>query len=273
MVGQILVGQFEINSTLSFVVAGILINLSLIPLALTSSVGPRPIRSVRIKMGDVMNISKIGAVGCLLVGLVNGSILGLGPVAAAGLSNNDVQFVSTFMATIILSGALFQVFIGYVSDRFRREYILLLMAAGASVCEFVFFQRANWDRTTLMTAVVLLGALAMPMYSLTVAITNDRTPHSDFFKIAGGLLLLYGIGASLGPVMASFWMRSFGEKGLFFHASLAHLAMFTFTLYRLVFHRKAVVPTHSSGSNVVILELDPRTHESDHGAADVENAS
>ncbi|MGE0174564.1 MAG: MFS transporter [Oligoflexales bacterium] len=267
MTGQMLLSQFEIESTMSFVVAGILINLALIPLALTSSVGPRPIRAVRISFADVMNVSKIGAVGCLFVGMVNGSILGLGPVAAAGLSNNSVSFVSTFMATIVLSGAVFQVFVGFFADRFRREYLLLLMAVCASVCEFVFFRRTDWDQTTLMTAVVLLGALAMPLYSLTVAITNDRTETTDFLKIAGGLLLLYGIGASFGPVIASFWMKSFGEKGLFLHASIVHMLIFLFTLYRLFFHRKPVATARIDEfvspprTTPVILELDPRARE------------
>ena len=46
------------------------------------------------------------------------------------------------------------------------------------------------------------GAFAYTLYSLAVAHANDHARPEDFVKVSGGLLLLYGFGTMIGPMLA-----------------------------------------------------------------------
>ena len=50
--------------------------------------------------------------------------------------------------------------------------------------------------------------MAYPMYALSVAHANDFASPDDFVKVSSGLLLLYGIGTMIGPVLAAFAMQN-----------------------------------------------------------------
>ncbi len=47
------------------------------------------------------------------------------------------------------------------------------------------------------------GALAYTLYSIAVAHANDHAKPEDFVKVSGGLLLLYGFGTMIGPVIGA----------------------------------------------------------------------
>jgi MFS family permease len=70
------------------------------------------------------------------------------------------------------------------------------------------------------------GFAANPLYAVAVAHANDFARDGDFAKIAGGMLLILGIGLAIGPALASVLMNVFGPVALFmvtvvFHAALA----------------------------------------------------
>ncbi|TIL50957.1 MAG: MFS transporter, partial [Mesorhizobium sp.] len=47
------------------------------------------------------------------------------------------------------------------------------------------------------------GAFAYTLYSIAVAHANDHARAEDFVKVSGGLLLLYGFGTMIGPLLAA----------------------------------------------------------------------
>ena len=47
------------------------------------------------------------------------------------------------------------------------------------------------------------GAFAYTLYSIAVAHANDHARPEDFVKVSGGLLLLYGFGTMIGPVLGA----------------------------------------------------------------------
>src|SRR5690606_37345536 len=76
---------------------------------------------------------------------------------------------------------------------------------------------------------VLFGAYgfaANPIYAVAVAHANDFAKDGDFAKIAGGMLLILGVGLAIGPAVASLIMGAWSPVGLFivtatFHGALA----------------------------------------------------
>jgi predicted MFS family arabinose efflux permease len=76
--------------------------------------------------------------------------------------------------------------------------------------------------------VFVYGGVTTSLYSLCVAHSNDYVPAQDAVATASGLLLVYGIGATIGPPVAGAVMQSAGAAAfwLFLVAMFAALALF-----------------------------------------------
>jgi uncharacterized membrane protein YfcA len=100
-----------------------------------------------------------------------------------------------------------------------------------------------------------------------VAHANDHASAEDFVKVSGGLLLLYGFGTMIGPLLAAALMGWMRPEGLFIATALAHLALAGYTLLRI--RARAPVPIEDRDAfktqpaeralTPEALRLDPRT--------------
>jgi MFS family permease len=90
--------------------------------------------------------------------------------------------------------------------------------------------------TQILVASCAFGMFAFPIYAIAVAHTNDFVPHGEFVESSSGLLLLFGAGAVLGPLSASYIMSQIGPQGLYMFTALVHVSMASFALYRM--HRR-----------------------------------
>jgi hypothetical protein len=80
---------------------------------------------------------------------------------------------------------------------------------------------------------LFFGAFALPLYALCVAHTNDFVPAADFVATSGELLLVFGIGAAIGPLMAPLAKAIVGIGGLFAFTALVHGALVSFVVFRM----------------------------------------
>ena len=67
--------------------------------------------------------------------------------------------------------------------------------------------------------------MAFPLYALSVAHTNDYADASEYVMVSSGLLLMYGIGAILGPFAASATMTFTSATGLYLFIGMVHLLL------------------------------------------------
>jgi predicted MFS family arabinose efflux permease len=112
---------------------------------------------------------------------------------------------------------------------------------------------------------VIYGGLAFTVYGLSVAHVNDLIDSSRVLEVTGGLLLLHGIGATVGPTVAGSVMYWLGPESLmlYFATVLALLAAGIWALARgkavvlATDHAKAAYVVMGSGS-AAALQMDPR---------------
>ena len=114
----------------------------------------------------------------------------------------------------------------------------------------------------------LLTGMISPLYGLGVGQTNDYVSKQDFVAASAGLLFAWGIGASVGPVVAAPAMRLFGANGLFYFVSACHVLLAGFIAYRMIARRALSAKEQSNFVPVPITqgsygapELDPRGEE------------
>jgi len=278
-----------------FALTAIAITLALVPVGLTTSDAPQPLREVRLRLGRLYAMSPVGVLGGFFVGLANGAFGGLGAVFATqiGLS---ITGIALFMSAALVGGALAQVPVGRVSDRTDRRKVIaaacLVAAVAGGLLALLGDAReaglliapdvglANVSPMALVAVAGLFGAAIYPQYSLCVAHTNDFVAREDFVEASSGLLLTWAIGASIGPVLAAFAMDWLGVGGLFLYTAAVHAIFAGFTLYRIT--RRAAVPPEErapyvaggrpSRTTPVAVELDPRAPEPEEPAPEDETA-
>ena len=109
------------------------------------------------------------------------------------------------------------------------------------------------------------GGVSATIYPLSVAYANDYIEPRDMIQASAGLLLAYGVGASMGPIASAAVMRLTGPVGLFQFTALVAALLTLFALYRTrkrswvpVVAKESFVPMPDVIASPVPLELDPR---------------
>jgi len=216
-----------------FAIASIVFSLALVPILLTRASAPAPSSPQRMKFRDLYGVSPIGVIGTVCAGMVNSSINGMGPVFAkdSGLS---VLGVSTFMACMILGGMVLQFPIGRLSDYFNRRTILMAAALLTALASLGVIWAAGQSPIWLYVCGAIFGAFCYTVYPLCSAQVNDLADPGKLVQVSAGLLFAYGVGASVGPIIAAQMMGRFGPEGMFMsNAALAGL-LAVFTMYRMM---------------------------------------
>lgn len=269
MAGQLLVAFGDVTTDKLFMVAGIFFCLSLIPTAVSTAVTPKPLQEVSLDIRKLYANSPVSVAACLLVGIANGAWGTLGAVYGAQIGVSTAT-IALMMSLTVVAGAAMQIPVGRISDMTDRRNVL----AGAALITaligvLIFLIQPRLDVFVLvMTA--CYGALAYTLYSIAVAHANDHADAANFVKVSGGLLLLYGFGTMIGPVLAAVLMEQLRPDAIFLATALAHLVLAAYTLVRI--RARAPVPIAERETFQTLpseravtpeaLRLDPRSGES-----------
>lgn len=230
--GQLLLALSPPSDYFYFVLGAIFYCLAILPTALSTAATPRPLKTTRFDIKRLYALSPVSAVVCFLIGLTNGAFGTLGPVYAQRIGL-PIREVATLTAGALLGGSLIQFPLGRLSDRMDRRRVLVAVGIGAVAVAVAIVSLRPRDAVLITSLVVLYGAMAYPMYALSVAHANDFAGSDDFVKIASGLLLLYGFGTMIGPAVAAYAMEHWIPEALFAFTAAVHAAVVAYTLFRM----------------------------------------
>lgn len=231
-VGQMALTISDPRAFTLFGLTSILISLAAVPVALTKASTPQPLATVNIRPRYLYRISPVGFIGCLTVGLANGAFWALAPVFAQRADGN-VESIAIFMSVAVIAGAVGQYPLGRLSDHIDRRTVIILSCIGAAIAGISLAMiDHNWQ-IGFFAAAAMYGFFAFPLYSLSVAHLNDFVEEGGFVEAASGLLLIFAIGAVVGPLIASATMRFLGTDKLFAYTASIHLCMAAYAFYRL----------------------------------------
>jgi MFS family permease len=206
--------------------------VSLVPIALSVTRAPTFEAPARVSWRTMYESSPLGLVGCLIVGMAQGALVGMGAVYAREIGMGLAD-VSLFMATALAGGVVLQWPVGRISDIFDRRMVITvvtMLAAVAALAGAIFGEHST---SILLIVVFLFGGLSFPVYSLCIAHSNDHLQPEQMVAASGTLILVAGIGASIGPSMAAALMSLMGPDGFFWSLCAVHAAIGFFALYRM----------------------------------------
>lgn len=228
--GQMSIALGDVNQTTFFMIAGILYCLALLPTAVSTATSPAPLKEVRIDLKLIYRNSPVSFIAMLMIGIANGAFGTLAPVFGASVGLATIT-IATMMSVTIFSGALMQIPAGRMSDRMDRRYVLAGLAAIAGVSGLAIVIIKPEDVGILFGLIALYGAMSYTLYSIIVAHANDFAESDQFVTISSGLLLLYGIGTIIGPLISGLTM-AYSPYLLFAVTAVSHLAVTAYAVFR-----------------------------------------
>ena len=129
--------------------------------------------------------------------------------------------------------------LGLLSDAISRRKVLIGIALTGAVVGFGMAPAvAMAGASAALVLIGLWGAMAFPLFTVAVAYANDFADPAEFVKVSAGLLFVYGIGAILGPFIASSFMTWQGERALFFFTGIIHVLLIIIVVIRAQRHHR-----------------------------------
>jgi len=232
--GQFLLNLGGNNPTLPFLLASILLSLAVLPISLTRAASPELGDFQAMPMRGLYAASPLGMVGAAVTGLMLGAFYGLGAVHARRIGL-DLSAVAAFMSAVILGGVALQWPLGWLSDRFDRRTVILGVFAAAAVVALAIMLLGE-PGMLLLALGCLFGGLSFALYPLCVAHTNDRLSNTQRVGASAGLVLVYSVGAAVGPMAGAASMAMLGTDGLYLFIAACAAATAIFGLWRLAAH-------------------------------------
>lgn len=229
--GQMTLTIGDTGGYLFFVLGAMFYSLALIPTAASSTASPKPLVSVKLDIRALWRNSPVAVFAVFMVGISNASFGTLAAVYGARIGL-EISSIALFASIPILIGAVSQIPIGILSDRLDRRKVLIGVAAVALAADAVFVLAAPQGQLTNLALAGLFGGAIFAMYPIIIAHANDHA-DGNFIRISGGLLLVFGIGSIIGPLIAGWAMSALGERGLFMTTAVAHLMMILQAIYRV----------------------------------------
>jgi len=122
-----------------------------------------------------------------------------------------------------MSGLLLQWPVERLSDRIGCGPLLIVIPL--IVAFAAFGMTLINDFRLILVNVGLFGAFLFTIYSLSSATADDLAGTEQRVQVAGGLLITYGTGASIGPIIAGQFIGFMGLQGLFAYFSMVSLLL------------------------------------------------
>ena len=276
--GMLLLNVSNPNSYEPFILVSVLLSLALVPILLTKRSAPKFKKIGTISIKELYKISPLGSVSSFCTGLIHSAFFSL--IAVYATTSNFTLFETSillFMATI--AGVIFQGPIGYFSDKYERRKVIVITTAlgamfafiaiifgGESLQNMYLSVRLSFSKIIFFISVGLYAGLALPLFSLNLAHTNDYVTKDKIVAAGGGIQLIFGIGAIIGPILCSLFMDIFNINGFFIFLIISHIIIAIFGIYRMRV-RDSVENPDSTFTPVPAtitpagLELDPDTPE------------
>lgn len=255
----------QLGSILNFVLfalAAMLISAATLPITATRHPQPTLPDVPGVNMMQLARRSPLAVVAAVLSGLALSAFWGMAPVYA-GQRGFETSEVASLMSLTVLGGALLQWPIGRLSDRYYRPVVLLWVTGLAALVSLIMSMLPA--ATPLWIAAFFWGGLSFSTYSIAVTHMIDRLAPEDVLAGSAGMLVLNGLGAAFGPVLAGAVMHWLGAPGLpLYHAvTLGLLAGFTLLRLHQVREEARRQAQHVTMMNTspTVLEMMPEAQE------------
>lgn len=262
--GQFLINFTSIDSPSAFLATIFLSSISVAPICMMKSEIPQIVKEPSVT--NILYICKnsfFGVFGCFLSGMALSAFYSLAPVFAKS-SGFSILEVSQIMGFTIFGGLALQWPLGKLSDCINRLKVLLFVAITLFIISLLLFLEFKMPFPFFLLLCILFGGFSFTLYPLSITYACDSFPHSKIVAVTCSMLIVYGMGAILGPLIAPLPMQLISPSALFLYMSILSFLLIVFGIIEI---RKPVKPKEEEsqekyvplpGTTPLAYHLDPR---------------
>lgn len=254
--------RIEGEAFVLFSVVAILISIAILPVAATRQLQPQIQSIPKLNVPRLYRLVPTALAAALLSGLIMGALWGLLPLYARAVGF-DAADIGTYMSAAIVGGVVLQWPLGRLSDRHDRRLTLALISAVAAIAALANLAFPAGHQLLAMGLIFAFGGVNFAIYPIAVAHLVDYLPRDELLSASSSVLLVYGIGSALGPLLAGALMNMLHPWLLFVWFAALNSVLAAYALFRFATRKRAT----SSDKNFVpmvrtspgALELHPDT--------------
>lgn len=211
VLGQLMVSKLptDLMSVLPWVTGMVL--TAILPLLFTRIVNKNSEHQEATHVWPMLRLrqARLGVNGCIISGIVLGSLYGLMPLYLnhQGVSDSGIGF---WMAVMVSAGIVGQWPIGRLANRFGRLLVLRVQ-----VFVVILGCLAMLSNAAMAPALFILGAAGFTLYPVAMAWACEKVEHHQLVAMNQALLLSYTIGSLLGPTFTAMLMQNYSDNLLF----------------------------------------------------------
>jgi len=289
--GALLLNFDDPTSFKPFILVSILLSIALVPILLTKRPAPKFKKIGTLNLLELYKISPLGTISSFCTGAIYSALFAMFAVYATKI-NFSLFEISILLFLTTIAGAFFQAPIGYLSDKYNRRIIIILCNLFSAVfCfslifissdklsnlnalhmlldinvfkDFSLLTYAGTSKLNFFVIITIYAGIALTIFSLNLAHTNDFVPKEKFVAAGGGLQFVFGMGAMGGPLACSIVMDKLGPNGYFIYLLFFHVLIALFGMYRMAVRKVAENPDNTftplpKNITPAGIELDPET--------------
>ncbi|MGL4397742.1 MAG: MFS transporter [Hyphomicrobium sp.] len=171
-----------------------------VPILLAARLAPGLSHAGDTGMGGALRLAPVGMAGAFLGGFAEMTYLALLPnvALAGGLDQTRALLLTTMMT---LGGVILQFPIGWLADKAPRVAVTIALSV-AFVALSLALPLALPLPSAAALVVFLLGGVILGFYTVGLAIVGEQVPARQLASANAAFLIMYQIGAIIGPLAA-----------------------------------------------------------------------
>jgi len=229
---QLLIGVLPPAAYVSYNLLAILCCAALLPMALTRARQPEIPTAPRLHPGLAWKLSPLSVMAVITSGITTAGFRMVGPVygVEVGLSTNQIAL---FLAAFVLGGALSQLPVGWLADKFDRRWVLIWLSVATVLSSAATVALSRGGSGAVMLGATFFGLTTVPIYSVAAAHANDYAAPDKRVELSAALLFIYALGATASPLIISSLIASLGPASMFGLIAGVHIALIGFGAWRM----------------------------------------
>ncbi len=212
--GQIILTLQSGFGILPLLIVALCFALCLVPISLTTRTKVHPMSPAPLELGYFLKVIPKILVITLLTGMATGAFYGMAPVYASQMGFSTSQ-IGVFMAATIFAGLVVQFPLSWLSDRYDRQRLLFFTAILFLLASLPLAVLKHVSFSMVLGIAFIASMMQFALYPLAVALANDRIIAERRVSLTACLLMSYGIGASIGPLLTGAVMQPLGGNMLY----------------------------------------------------------
>lgn len=229
---QLLIGVLTPASYVSYNLLALVCCAALFPLVLTRAEAPKVNAAPRLRPMIAWRYSPLAAMGVVVSGITGAAFRMVGPLYALAVGLR-AEVIALFLAAYVLGGALAQIPVGWLADKYDRRTVLIWLSVASVLACGATTLSASHGPVAIFLAASFFGLTTFPIYSISAAHAHDHADPSEAVELSAALMFLYAVGAIASPFIASLLIDTHGPASMFVFISVAHIGLVIFGVIRM----------------------------------------